>query len=169
MPSYQDAYKNNHANFEISSITYEEDAEQTTDPIEFKYPAPNISVDTAGRFATHKIIGGSTVRQKIGEEPIEVSVEGVCEEPTARALDGLRDAEFGTIYSKRLVGGSLTVHFASVSTSPLEDGGAAALSGDGEFLYSFDLACVEVIVGGSGSDGIDAPPQDAGSTIPSIQ
>ena len=146
MPSYQNAYTDNHVDFEISEIEYESDATGTTDPIEFKYPAPNISVDAAGRFAKHEIIGGSTVRQKIGEDPVEVAVEGVCEEPTARALDGLRDAEFGTIYSNRLVGGSLDVHFASISTSPMESGGAAALTEDGEFLYSFDLSCVEVVV-----------------------
>lgn len=144
--SYQNAYKNNHADFEITEIDYESDAAEKTDPIEFKYPAPDISVDTAGRFATHKIVGGSTVRQKIGEDPIQVSVQGVCEEQTARALDGLRDAAFGTIYSNRLVNGSLTVHFGSVSTSPMESGGAAALTEGGEFLYSFDLSCVEVVV-----------------------
>ena len=147
MPSYKDAYKQNHVDFEISGIEYEEDAQGAQpDPIEFEYPAPSIAVDTAGRFATHKIVGGSTVRQKIGEDPVQVNVGGVCTEATARALDGLRDAEFGTIFSNRLVGGSLTVHFGSVSTSPMEDGGAAALTGDGEFLYQFDLSCVEVVV-----------------------
>lgn len=146
MPSYQDAYVDNHVDFEIGDIKYESDAKEKQNPIDFEYPAPNISVDTAGRFATHKIVGGSTVRQKIGEDPVQVSIEGVCEESTARELDGLRDAEFGTIYSNRLVGGSLDVHFGSVSTSPMENGGAAALAEDGEFLYTFDLSCVEVVV-----------------------
>lgn len=146
MPTYQDAYVNNHVDFEISDIEYEDDAVETTDPIEFELTAPNISVDAAGRFAKHEIIGGSTVRQKIGEDPIQVSIEGACTEEVARQLDGLRDAEFGTIFSNRLVGGSLTVHFASVSTNPFESGGAALMDSD-EFLYSFDLSCVEVLTG----------------------
>lgn len=151
--SYQNAYDDNHVDFEIAEIEYEDDATgPKPDPITFEYAAPNISVDTAGRFATHKIVGGSTVRQKIGEDPIEVSIEGVVREPVARQLDGLRDAEFGAIFSNRLVGGSLDVHFASASTSPL-DGGAVAVSDDqGNFLYEFDLACVEVVIkGGEGT------------------
>ena len=154
MPSYKDAYKQNHVDFEISGIEYEEDAQgEQPDPIEFEYPAPSIAVDTAGRFATHEIVGGSTVRQKIGEDPIEVSISGVCTENTAKDLDGLRDAKYGTIKSKRLVGDTLDCHFASVSTSPLEDGGAVQFfdrDGDadqGDFLYTFQLECVEVITG----------------------
>lgn len=142
--SFQEAYTENHVDFEIAEIEYEDDAESTVDPIEFEYTAPNIGVDSAGRFATHKIVGGATVRQKIGEEPVQVNIEGVCRESVARQLDGLRDAEFGTIYSNRLVGGNLQVHFGSVSTSPLESGGAVAMN-DNEFLYTFDLSCVEVV------------------------
>ncbi len=202
---YQDAYENNHVDFEIAKIRYEEDArpreeevakqeelaairddlsgyierrDAGTNPyfsedqydrlieqtrgriqdvedeianqelpsIQFTYAAPSISVDTAGRFATHEIIGGATVRQKIGEDPIEVTINGVCTEDTARDLDRLRDAEFGTLITGRLPGESLDVHFASTSTSPLEDGGAVALSDDdGEFLYTYTLSTVEVV------------------------
>lgn len=145
--SYKEAYLNNHTDFEIAEIEYEEDAKERIDPITFEYTAPAISVDTAGRFATHKIVGGSTVRQKIGEDPINVSVEGVVREPTARELDGLRDAKFGTIFSNRLVGGSLTVQFGSISTSPMDTGGAVAMTdSEAEFLYEFDLSCIEVVV-----------------------
>lgn len=145
--TYKTAFQDNHTDFEISDIEYEDDAAgEQLDPITFEYTAPNISVDAAGRFISHEIIGGATVRQKIGEDPVEVQIEGICKEPTARALDGLRDAEFGKIYSSRLVGGELVVHFASVSTAPLEDGGAVAVADtSGEFLYQFDLSCVEVI------------------------
>lgn len=145
--TYKSAYRDNHVDFQIADIEYEEDARKQNDPIEFRYTAPNVTVDTAGRFATHEIIGGSTVRQKTGEEPIEVEIEGICTEPTAIKIDGLRDAKFGTIYSDRMVGGSLNVHFASASTSPLEDGGAVAISDEhGEFLYEFNLSTVEVTV-----------------------
>lgn len=142
---YQDAYQNNHVDFEIADIEYEDDAQLTVDPITFELTAPNISVDTAGRFAKHDIVGGAIVRQKIGEDPVQVDIEGACRENVARQLDGLRDAEFGTIFSNRLVGGSLQVHFASISTSPFESGGATLIDDD-EFLYSFDLSCVEVVV-----------------------
>jgi hypothetical protein len=145
MSEFKDAYDNNHVDFEIGSISYEDDAVSTPDPIQFEYTAPEVSVDSAGRFAVHEIIGGATVRQKIGEEPVEVDIGGVCTESVAKELDGLRDAKFGTIYSNRLVGGSMQVHFASISTSPLESGGAVAMDND-EFLYTFDMSCVEVVV-----------------------
>ena len=132
--------------FKIGDIEYEDDAEEGANPIEFRYAAPSVAVDTSGRFVTHEIIGGSTVRQKVGEEPIEVSVKGVCTEDTAVDIDGLRDAKNGTIYSDRLRGGSLDVQFASASTSPLEDGGAVSLSDDDKFLYTFQLECVEVTI-----------------------
>ena len=139
------AYKG-FTDFKIGDIEYEDDAQEGANPIEFRYAAPSVSVDTSGRFVTHEIIGGSTVRQKVGEEPIEVSVKGVCTEKTAVDIDGLRDAKFGTIYSDRLRGGSLKVQFASASTAPLEDGGAVSLSDDDEFLYTLTLECVEVTV-----------------------
>lgn len=141
--SYKDSFENNHTDFRIDSIKYEPDARSAATPITFEYTRPSISVDVAGRFATHKIVGGSTVRQKIGEDPIEVSISGVCTEETAFDIDGLRDAKSGKIYSQRF-SDSLTVQFASASTSPLEDGGSAALTGDGQFLYTFDLECVEI-------------------------
>lgn len=148
-------YEEKHVDFEITNIQYEDDAASTTNPItNFSYGRPSISVDTSGRFAKHEIIGGSTVRQKIGEDPIEVSISGVCTESRARELDGLRDAKYGTIKSKRLNTETLDCHFASVSTSPLEDGGAVSFFGrdegqasQGDFLYTFDLECVEVVTG----------------------
>lgn len=144
--TYQDAYEENHVEFVIANISYEDDAPQeASSEINFEYKAPAISSDTSGRFATHEILGGSTVRQKIGEAPMELEITGVCKESKARQLDTLRDAKFGTILSNRLPGKSLDVHFASISTSPLEDGGAVAIGDfDGEFLYTFDLSAVEV-------------------------
>ncbi len=145
--SYQDAYDNNHIDFEIDGIEWEDDAVSTPNNISFEYEAPAISVDSAGRFVNHEIIGGSTVRQKIGEEPVEVSIKGVCKESTAKQIDNLRNAKYGTIYGNRLTNQSMRVDFASASTSPLEDSGAVGLTDDdGEFLYTFTLECVEVTV-----------------------
>lgn len=145
--SIQDAYENEHVDFEIRP-EYEDDAEETYDIISFRYAAPAISVDTSGRYATHEIIGGTTVRQKIGEDPVEVEVTGVCLESTARKIDTLRDADYGTILAGRLPGDRMDVQFASTSTSPLEDSGAVdieqANAGDAEFLHTFTLSCTEV-------------------------
>lgn len=150
-----EAYAQHHVEFEIDGIAYEDDATATPNPITFEYAAPAISVDASGRFAVHEIIGGATVRQKIGEDPLEVGVSGVCKESTARDIDSLRDATHGTIYTNRLTGGQLTVQFASSSTAPMSDGGAVDFSDqDQEFLYTFDLECVEIeFVGGSGGSG----------------
>jgi len=121
--------------------------EELTSTIPFEYESPAISVDSSGRFIEHDIVGGSTVRQKVGEDPVEVTITGVCREPTARRLDGLRNAKFGTIISNRINGGSLRVQFASVTTSPMEDSGAVALTDDdAEFLYTYTLSTVEVVV-----------------------
>lgn len=162
----KDAYPENHVEFEIRGIDYETDAREQTDPITFEYPAPAISVDGSGRFATHEIIGGSTVRQKIGEDPIEVSINGICKESTARQLDNLRDAASGTIYSNRLPGGSLDVQFASMSTSPMSDSGAVDLTDtDSEFLYTYTLECVEVLVGQKEfEEGTAGTPDEGGAT-----
>jgi len=121
-----------------------EEIEQT---ISFEYEAPAISVDTAGRFVSHEIIGGTTVRQKIGEDPVEVEIDGVCKESTARRIDNLRNAKYATIYSNRLPAGSLQVQFASTSTTPMSNSGAVGINDNGaEFLYNFSLSTVEVIV-----------------------
>lgn len=127
-----------------------ETAEEFSDrgnKIVFRYQAPSISVDTSARFVTHKIIGGSTVRQKIGEDPIQVDIDGICDEVVARQLDNLRNAKHGVIYSARLPGGSLRVHFGSVSTSPLSDSGAVAISDENaRFLYNYTISAVGVTV-----------------------
>lgn len=143
--AYSDA---NHVEFKISNIQWEEDAARTPGEIEPQYGSPAISVDTKGRFVKHEIIGGTTVRQKIGENPVEVSINGVCGESVARDLDALRDAKWGDIFSGRFPSDSLRVQFASVSTSPMEDSGAVPLDGDqSEFLYNYDLSCIEVLTG----------------------
>lgn len=164
MTTYENSFSDeNFISFKIGSIEWEDDAMGVGDTsIEFEYSAPNVSVDSAGRFAVHDIIGGTTVRQKVGEEPVEVDINGVCREETARELDSLRNAKYGAIFSKRLVGGSMAVQFASISTSPLEDGGAVAISDeDGSFLYEFDIAAVEVSVPGN-PPSPGALPDDTG-------
>lgn len=141
-----DAY-DDHVDFIIEPV-WEDDANedvQSIDTIEFEYASPAFSVDTSGRFATHEIIGGTTVRQKIGEEPINVDISGVCFESTALKIDALRDAQYGTIYADRLVGDSLDVQFASSSTSPLDENGAVNIEPENsEFLHTYSLSVVEI-------------------------
>lgn len=129
--------------FEINTIAYEDDGSGPSN-INFEYARPSISVDNKGRFVTHEVVGGTTVRQKIGEEPRELSITGVVKgESMAKAIDSLRDAEVGTIVCNRLPGGSMDAQFASMSTSPIEDGGGVAIE-DGQFLYTFDMKVIEV-------------------------
>jgi len=144
--TYQTVYEDKHIAFQISNIEWEPDStlQLGTNSIQFTYAAPAVSVDAKGRFAKHEIIGGSTVRQKTGEEPLEIKVTGVCKESTSKQLAALRDVKYGDIKSNSLPKDRLTVQFSSVSTSPMNNGGAVEFEqGDAEFLYNFDLSCVE--------------------------
>jgi hypothetical protein len=166
--TYQTVYEDKHIAFQISNIEWEPDSKlggksliflalleglggdvgvdlSNTGNIQFKYGAPAVSVDAKGRFTKHDVIGGTTVRQKTGEEPLEVKVTGVCKESIAKRLAALRDAKYGDIKSNSLPQDRLTVQFSSVSTSPMNNSGAVEFEqGDAEFLYNFDLSCVEI-------------------------
>lgn len=120
-----------------------------------EFPNPTVAIDGAGRFAKHEIIGGATVRQKIGEDPLNISINGVCNAATANKIDALRDVRTAKIISSRLPGSTrdnnrseggagLTVHIGSTSTEPIEDGGAADLT-TGDLLYSYSINAIEVI------------------------
>jgi len=134
--------------FFIDDIVYDPDTPSTiTDrdnasTIIFEYKNPNIAVDSSARFVKHEIIGLKTLRQKVGKDPLELSVEGVCYRDTARQIDGLRYAETGTIRSDRFDGSSIDVQFASSTTNPLEDGSAVDFTEVNE-LFSFELELTE--------------------------
>lgn len=133
--------------FQIAEIKPENGVADGTGPtperIQFDYANPSIGIDTGSNFVTHDIIGGATVRQRIGDKPLEIDISGVCKEPTAKQIELLRNADEVTLFSDRFIEGSITVHVASLSTDPMEDGGAADFS-SGQFLYSFSLNCVEI-------------------------
>lgn len=152
----------NQVEFAIEDIEYEKDAGDvfedlsefaevfagpnggvSTSSISFDYARPAVSVDTKARFVTHDIIGGMTVRQKIGEEPIELSINGVCVEQTALKISTLKDAKRATILTPQVPGSSIQVQFASTSVTPFDDGGAGRIT-DGEILYNFDIKALEV-------------------------
>lgn len=139
---YADAFDDRAATL-ITEIQTDESIELAFDEIDFSpYDNPNISVDSSARFSVHEIIGGTTVRQKIGEEPTEVNIEGVCTEQVAVRIDQLRRAFVVTLLSDRIPNG-IRAQVASASTEPLEDGGAANMD-RGEFLYEFNINLVEI-------------------------
>ena len=139
---YADAF-DDRAETLITEIQTDESIELGFDEINFSpYDNPNISVTSGARFAVHEIIGGTTVRQKIGEDPTEVVVQGVCTERVATRVDQLRRAVLVTLLSDRTPNG-IRAQVASASTEPLHDGGAADASG-GDFLYEFSINLVEI-------------------------
>lgn len=105
----------------------------------FKYTQPNVSVNTSARYVEHDVIGDTVVRQKIGESPDEISVEGVCTAGEASMIDDLVHETEVTFISNRWEG---VAQVASTSTSPLDDGGA--LDPDGEWTHEFTAELVGV-------------------------
>lgn len=154
----------NRPNFRILEIQFEDDARpkdlfgeqdqevvngiQTYKIHNLEYPNPSISVDSGGRFVKHEIIGGPVVRQKVGEEPMQFGIDGVCTETKAKQIDALKDARYGKLMTPRVPGGSIPVQFASASTDPISDGGGAKPAygpGDtSELLYTYSINAVEI-------------------------
>jgi len=143
-------FYSNRTPFSIDSISYDGStpasllARENSDAISFNYKNPSISVDSSARFVKHELVGSQTVRQKIGQDPIEITINGVCFRDTARRIDGLRYANTGILRSDRFDDASITVQFESSSTDPLEDGSAVSLTEANE-LFSFTINCTEVL------------------------
>lgn len=111
-----------------------------------RYNRPRVGIDTAARFVEHEIIGAKKVRQRVGSNPIELTINGVCQRPRANEIDQLHRVETAQLQSERLPQqkSKIPVHIASATTEPLEDGGAADAK-TGELLYTFTINAVEVI------------------------
>jgi hypothetical protein len=140
--TYIDAY-HGRSETTIENVTTDDDVTLTFDRIDFSpYGNPSVSADSAGRFAVHEIVGGSTVRQKLGEEPREITVDGVCTEDVAQQVNELHKAELVSLNSETL-NDIIRCHVGSTSTEPIEPGGAADMDG-GDFLYDFSISLVEV-------------------------
>jgi hypothetical protein len=139
----------NRTDFFIDEIVYDPNTPETitdrdnADTILFEYKNPSITVDSSARFVKHEIIGARTLRQKVGKDPLEISVDGVCYRDTARRIDGLRYAETGTIRADRFDGSSIDVQFASATTDPLEEGSAVDFTEVNE-MFNFSLELTEV-------------------------
>jgi len=140
---YTNAYDNRGSTI-ITDIETDSDVSLGFDEIDFSpFDNPNIGIDSSARFAVHEILGGTTVRQKIGEEPTQVSIDGVCTEEVAIKVDQLKESYLVKLLSDRVPDG-INGQIASTSTDPLEDGGAADMD-RGDFLYEFSINLVEVM------------------------
>lgn len=142
--TYAEAYKGR-SNTIIENITTDTGTSLSFSMIDFEpYGNPSVSTDSSGRFATHEIIGGTTVRQKVGEDPMEITINGVCTETVAQRVNQLNKAKLVSINSD-VIGGLIRGQIASTSTDPIDDGGGVNMDG-GEFLYEFTINFVEVVV-----------------------
>lgn len=153
--SYREAYRGR-SSTTIENVTTDDDISLPFEQVDFEpFGNPTVDVDSSARFAVHEIIGGTTVRQKIGEDPREIGVSGVCTEDVAQQLNQLHKAELVALNSEML-NGIIRCQVASVSTTPLEDGGAVDMD-EGTFLYDFSISLVEITrtIGGEPEDEDD--------------
>jgi hypothetical protein len=128
----------------IEQVTTDDDVSLSFEIIDFDpYGNPDVSVTAGSRYATHDIIGATTVRQKLGEEPREIEVSGVCTEPVAQQVNRLHRAELCSLNSDVVAGELIRCQIPSTSTNPLESGGSADMDG-GKFLYDFNINLIEV-------------------------
>lgn len=121
------------------NITASENTDGGPEELELKYDQPNIAVDTSARYQDHDILGDVTVRQKKGEDPVEITVDGVCTVEEANMIDGLRFEDTITLLSHRI---EQVCQVGSTSTQPRDDGGEIDM--DGEFTHTFSISLIGV-------------------------
>lgn len=115
--------------------------------VELKFSQPNVTVSTSARFKTHEVIGAISVRQKLGEDPDQISFEGICTRDEANDIDKLKEQEEIDVISHRWSG---RAQVSSTSTRPVTDGGGQ--DKDEEFLHRFTVELVAVSEGQGGSE-----------------
>lgn len=57
--------------------------------IEFTYSQPHVAVDSANRTKKHKLLSEVAVVQKLGTEPLNLEISGMCTTEEAKAVDNL--------------------------------------------------------------------------------
>ena len=82
-----------------------EDGVTDIDGIPLEYEQPNVSISSQARYVEHEVIGGMTVRQKVGEEPKQIAIDGICLEDTASSFQDLHEEDFVT-FTHHILGGS---------------------------------------------------------------
>lgn len=125
--------------FNKVATSEEEEDRHGEEYLSLKYKQPSISVLTEANFAQHEVFGDMTVRQKIGEKPDELTIEGQCTGDEATKVDKLTYEEVVELVSERWSG---VIHVASTSTEPVGQGGGMDL--DGEWVYRFTIEAVEI-------------------------
>lgn len=108
-----------------------------TTVVSFEYSQPNISVSKSIRYAEHKVIGGTTVRQRLGEDLPEITIEGVCTVSEANSIDRMSGMRTVEVVSNRWEG---EAEVASTSTRPITDGGARDY--DRNWLHRFTIELI---------------------------
>jgi len=120
--------------------------------INFSYEQPDISVDTSARTAKHNLIDDDVVVQRIGRDPDTISIAGVCTLSETEKIDNL--VKDGKVISLRSNRRSCDVIVTDTATDPLN-----AKDSDGNWLYDFQITCMEVtgtISGGVDEDGLSS-------------
>lgn len=107
--------------------------------IDFKHGQPDVSVSAGARYVEHEVIGDTVVRQKIGESPDQITINGACTDYEASQIDDLVHEKEVTVISNRWEG---IAQVDSTSTNPLSEGGAIA-GGDWTHTYTIDLTGIE--------------------------
>lgn len=113
-----------------------------------EYDQPNVSISSQARYVEHEVIGGMTVRQKVGEEPKQIAVDGLCLEDVASDFEDLHEEDFVTFTHHILGGageaGSMNCQVESVDIDPFTDGGGVATNSDeSEMVYQYSITLVE--------------------------
>lgn len=108
--------------------------------VHLEYAQPDVSVDTSARYVNHEVIGDITVRQKLGEDPANISIDGLCTKEEANKIDQLTEFPYIELVSNRWSG---FAQVASTTTSPHSPGGSQ--DKDGRWLHTFSIELSEVV------------------------
>lgn len=101
--------------------------------IALKHTQPDVSVSTSARHKDIEVLGDTTIRQKLGTSPDEISISGICTQDEANQIDQLVFEETVTVISSRWDG---EAQVTSTNTDPLAEGGAIS---DGEWTHTFTI------------------------------
>lgn len=114
------------------------------------YRQPDVSVSTSARYTDIEVLGDTTVRQKLGTSPDEISINGICTQEEANQIDNLVHQDQVYVISSRWDGDA---QVDSTNTDPLAEGGAIA---DGEWTHTFTIDLTEDV--GISNVSYDADP-----------
>lgn len=103
--------------------------------IEFTYSQPDVSVDTATRTVKHDTLTDTAVVQKIGRDPRNIEISGMCTTIEAHRVDDLAQFDQVEVRSARFSGPAL---IEDTSTSPRKE------IRYGQHLHDFTINLTEI-------------------------